>query len=113
MPDGAGSDEGQRFLLVRGLVRRARIQYDQQDLAILAEVRAAVRDLLYRAEALLAATEESLKQLLIPRDPNDDRNIVLELRAGAGGVEARGQEEGITRLCLHSRRAFALWRELL
>jgi peptide chain release factor 1 len=32
--------------------------------------------------------EEELKGLLVPQDPNDDRNIFLEMRAGAGGDEA-------------------------
>ncbi len=32
--------------------------------------------------------EEELKILLIPKDPNDDKNIILEIRAGAGGDEA-------------------------
>lgn len=32
--------------------------------------------------------EEEIKLLLIPKDPNDDRNIIVELRAGAGGDEA-------------------------
>jgi len=32
--------------------------------------------------------EEEIKMLLLPKDPNDDRNIILELRAGAGGDEA-------------------------
>jgi peptide chain release factor 1 len=35
-----------------------------------------------------AAVEERLKQLLTPRDPNDDRNVLLEIRAGTGGDEA-------------------------
>ena len=39
-------------------------------------------------EARLAALEEEIRVLLIPKDPNDDRNIVLEIRAGAGGDEA-------------------------
>ena len=33
-------------------------------------------------------TEEELKLLLLPKDPNDDKNIVLEIRAGTGGEEA-------------------------
>ncbi|HOB36209.1 MAG TPA: peptide chain release factor 1 [Candidatus Avimonas sp.] len=33
------------------------------------------------------ATDE-LKKLLIPRDPNDDRNVIIEIRAGAGGEES-------------------------
>jgi peptide chain release factor 1 len=36
----------------------------------------------------LAALEERLKVLLLPRDPNDDKNIMLEIRAGTGGDEA-------------------------
>lgn len=32
--------------------------------------------------------EEDLKKLLVPRDPNDERNIIIEIRAGTGGEEA-------------------------
>jgi len=32
--------------------------------------------------------EEDLKRLLIPKDPNDDKNVILEIRAGTGGEEA-------------------------
>jgi peptide chain release factor 1 len=39
-------------------------------------------------EPKLTTTEEELKVLLLPKDPNDDKNIVLELRAGTGGDEA-------------------------
>jgi peptide chain release factor 1 len=39
-------------------------------------------------EERLAALEARLKLLLLPRDPNDDRNIMLEIRAGTGGDEA-------------------------
>ncbi|MBI2206724.1 MAG: peptide chain release factor 1 [Candidatus Rokubacteria bacterium] len=35
-----------------------------------------------------AALEEDLKRLLLPRDPNDDKNVFVEIRAGAGGDEA-------------------------
>jgi len=35
-----------------------------------------------------AALEEELKILLLPRDPNDDKDVILEIRAGAGGDEA-------------------------
>jgi peptide chain release factor 1 len=36
----------------------------------------------------LAQVEDELKILLLPKDPNDDKNIILELRAGTGGDEA-------------------------
>ncbi len=39
-----------------------------------------------RAEA--EALTEQLKVLLLPKDPNDDRNVILEIRAGAGGEES-------------------------
>ena len=46
------------------------------------------RDELRAAEEKLAALEEELKILLLPKDPNDDKNVILEIRAGAGGEEA-------------------------
>src|SRR5690606_19016064 len=36
----------------------------------------------------LAALTEELRLALLPRDPNDERNVVLEIRAGTGGDEA-------------------------
>ncbi len=36
----------------------------------------------------LAQTEEALKILLLPKDPNDEKNVLMEIRAGAGGEEA-------------------------
>jgi peptide chain release factor 1 len=41
-----------------------------------------------RLEPQLGAIEDELKLLLLPKDPNDDKNVVLELRAGTGGDEA-------------------------
>ncbi len=43
---------------------------------------------LAEAEPQLARLEEELKQLLVPRDPNDAKNAIVEIRAGAGGDEA-------------------------
>jgi peptide chain release factor 1 len=39
-------------------------------------------------EGKITALEKHLKALLLPRDPNDDKNIMLEIRAGTGGDEA-------------------------
>ncbi len=39
-------------------------------------------------EARAAALEQKVQTLLLPRDPNDDKNVVLEIRAGTGGEEA-------------------------
>ncbi len=37
---------------------------------------------------LLSSLEEEMKILLLPKDPNDDRNVIVEIRGGAGGEEA-------------------------
>ena len=42
----------------------------------------------YTAKEKLPEIEEELKFLLIPKDPDDDKNIICEIRAGAGGEEA-------------------------
>ena len=42
----------------------------------------------YDAKEQLPKLEEELKFLLIPKDPDDDKNIICEIRAGAGGEEA-------------------------
>jgi len=52
------------------------------------EVRAMAQDEIARMEPQLVAYEQDLRLLLLPKDPNDDKNIVLEIRAGTGGDEA-------------------------
>lgn len=52
------------------------------------EMREMAKEELTELEASLPAIEQELKLLLLPKDPNDDRNILLEIRAGAGGDEA-------------------------
>ncbi len=42
----------------------------------------------YESKDMLPKIEEELKILLIPKDPDDDKNIICEIRAGAGGEEA-------------------------
>ena len=37
---------------------------------------------------MLTEIEEQLKVLLLPKDPNDDKNVIIEIRGGAGGEEA-------------------------
>lgn len=43
---------------------------------------------LSEAEEAAKASEEKLKILLIPKDPNDDKNVIVEIRGGTGGEEA-------------------------
>jgi peptide chain release factor 1 len=53
-----------------------------------ADMREMAKDELSELEAKLPIIEHELKLLLLPKDPNDDRNVILEIRAGAGGDEA-------------------------
>jgi len=52
------------------------------------EVRAMARDEMTVLEARDQGLEAQLRTLLVPRDPNDERDVILEVRAGAGGDEA-------------------------
>lgn len=53
-----------------------------------AEMRAMAQEELSSAEANLAILELELQKLLLPKDPNDEKNVFLEIRAGTGGDEA-------------------------
>jgi peptide chain release factor 1 len=61
---------------------RAMLQDGDSELVALAEEETT------RLEPELAEVEEQLKILLLPKDPNDEKNVVLEIRAGTGGDEA-------------------------
>jgi peptide chain release factor 1 len=52
------------------------------------EMRAMAREELLALEPRRQALLEELRALLLPRDPNDEKNVILEIRAGTGGEEA-------------------------
>ena len=52
------------------------------------EIRALAKEELVRLRPRVDPAEEQLKLHLVPRDPNDDRDVILEVRAGTGGDEA-------------------------
>src|SRR5690348_3453203 len=52
------------------------------------ELRQYAQEELVRLEERAAHTESELKILLIPKDPNDEKNVIVEIRAGTGGDEA-------------------------
>lgn len=52
------------------------------------ELRDFAQEELSEAQARMQQLEEELKILLLPRDPNDDKNIIVEIRGGAGGEES-------------------------
>mmetsp|Transcript_30736 Transcript_30736/g.45195 ORF Transcript_30736/g.45195 Transcript_30736/m.45195 type:complete len:406 (-) Transcript_30736:282-1499(-) len=59
-----------------------------QDAGDDAEMREMARAEMKEIEARMEVLEEEIKILLLPKDPNDDRNCMLEIRAGTGGSEA-------------------------
>jgi peptide chain release factor 1 len=69
---------------VQASLRSTRQMADDPD----EEVRAMAREELMSLESRAAELEAELHLLLVPRDPNDDRNVILEVRAGTGGDEA-------------------------
>ena len=52
------------------------------------EMRGMAREEISRLSEEMGSLEKEVRLLLIPRDPNDDKNILIEIRAGAGGEEA-------------------------
>ena len=53
-----------------------------------ADIRAMAEEELVQLEERLPKIEEELKLALLPKDPNDEKNVILEIRAGTGGDEA-------------------------
>ena len=73
------------------------------------ELRELAKEELNEAKARIEELERELKILLLPKDPNDDKNVIVEIRAGAGGDEAALFATEIYRMYVHyaeSRR----WR---
>lgn len=52
------------------------------------EMRELAEEELASAKNTLAESQQNIKLLLLPKDPNDDRNVIVEIRGGAGGEEA-------------------------
>ncbi len=61
---------------------------DAQELLSDPEMKEMAQEELESAKEAIARLEEELKVLLLPRDPNDSRNVVMEIRGGVGGEEA-------------------------
>ena len=59
-----------------------------RELAADPDMRELAQEELQSLEARREALEQEIKVLLLPRDPNDEKNVVLEIRAGTGGEEA-------------------------
>jgi peptide chain release factor 1 len=70
--------------LTRGIAESKAVLADEKD----PDMRAYVQEELTQLEARVAQVEADLKVLLLPKDPNDEKDIILEIRAGTGGDEA-------------------------
>src|SRR6202789_1352107 len=70
--------------LRRGIAESRAVLADEKD----PDMRAYAEEELAKLDARIATVEEELKVLLLPKDPNDEKNVVLEIRAGTGGDEA-------------------------
>ena len=65
------------------------------------DMREMIKEELNDAKKNVEELEEKLKILLLPKDPNDDRNVIVEIRAGAGGDEAALFAAEIYRMFVH------------
>ena len=65
------------------------------------EMRELAKEELNEAKARVEELERELKILLLPKDPNDDKNVIVEIRAGAGGDEAALFAAEIYRMYVH------------
>jgi peptide chain release factor 1 len=70
--------------LTKGIAESRAVLADEKD----PEMRAYAEEELAKLDASIVTVEEELKVLLLPKDPNDEKNVVLEIRAGTGGDEA-------------------------
>ena len=74
----------QRYQILDGELSETRSMLEDGDPSI----RRMAHDEMPRLQSELEQSQQALRKLLIPRDPNDERNIFLEVRAGTGGDEA-------------------------
>ena len=65
------------------------------------DMREMLKDELNDAKKSIEELEQKLKILLLPKDPNDDKNVIVEIRAGAGGDEAALFAAEIYRMYVH------------
>src|SRR5260370_694739 len=70
--------------LTKGIAESKAVLADETD----PEMRAYAQEELDRLQGRVARVEEELKVLLLPKDPNDEKNVIIEIRAGTGGDEA-------------------------
>lgn len=72
----------------RAYLRRRKDLSDAQELMADPDMKELAQEEYTEAKADMERLEEEIKVLLLPRDPNDDKSVIVEIRAGVGGEEA-------------------------
>jgi len=115
------SKKNKRFTELEGIIERAahrkNLENQLQEAKELAtggdELAALAKDEVVETEKQLAALEDELFIMLAPKDPNDEKNVIIEIRAGAGGDEASLFAAELYRMYLRYCENHGLKTELL
>lgn len=78
-------DKYKEYISCRDTVNEAKAMLEEN---LDEDFRSLVKEELTESSQRLEVIKEELKVLLLPRDPNDDKNVIVEIRGGAGGDEA-------------------------
>lgn len=113
--------KNKRFSELEGILEKAQLRVTlEQQLAEAKELASGNDELAELAksevsttEEKLAALEDELFMMLAPKDPNDDKNVIIEIRAGAGGDEASLFAAELYRMYLRYCEAHGLKTELI
>jgi len=76
------------------------------------EMREMLKETLNESKARIEELEQKMKIMLLPKDPNDDKNVIVEIRAGAGGDEAALFAAEVYRMYVHFAESQG-WRSQL
>ena len=87
-----------RFRSVSDNLEESRMLLEEEDDE---EMRELAREEISSSKKELDSLQEQLKILLIPKDPNDEKNVIVEIRAGAGGDEAALFAAEMYRMYIH------------
>lgn len=115
------STKNKRFTELEGIIEKATLRQtlegqlkEAKELASGSDELAELAKLeVSETEEKLAALEEELFVMLAPKDPNDEKNVIVEIRAGAGGDEASLFAAELYRMYLRYCEAHSLKTELI
>ena len=97
----AGIQENTKFIMIDVYKRQIEDSLVMLDEESDEEMRELAKEELNDSKARVEELEQELKILLLPKDPNDEKNVIVEIRAGAGGDEAALFAAEIYRMYVH------------